>query len=76
MPHVAVKMFPGRSEEQKKRLAEAITKALMETTDCSLDSVSITVEDVAKADWVEAVWKPEIAGKSSHLYKKPGYDPL
>lgn len=75
MPHVAVKMFPGRSEEQKTRLAEAITKALMETTECSLDSVSITIEDVAKTDWVETVWHPDIAGKAARLYKKPGYEP-
>ena len=26
MPHVIVKLWPGKSEQQKRRLAEAITK--------------------------------------------------
>jgi 4-oxalocrotonate tautomerase len=28
MPHVVVKLWPGKSERQKTRLAEAITKGL------------------------------------------------
>jgi len=30
MPHVIVKLWPGKSEQQKTRLAEAITKDVME----------------------------------------------
>jgi 4-oxalocrotonate tautomerase len=30
MPHVFVKLWPGKSEQQKCRLAEAITKDVME----------------------------------------------
>jgi len=29
MPHVIVKLWPGKSEQQKKELAEAITKDVM-----------------------------------------------
>ena len=29
MPHVIVKLWPGKSEEQKKQLAEKITQAVM-----------------------------------------------
>ena len=29
MPHVIVKLWPGKSEDQKRRLAEAITKDVM-----------------------------------------------
>ena len=29
MPHVIVKMYPGRSEQQKAQLAEAIVKDVM-----------------------------------------------
>ena len=32
MPHVIVKMSPGRSEDQKRRLAEAFAKDLIEIT--------------------------------------------
>jgi tautomerase-like protein len=30
MPHVMVKLWPGKSEQQKTRLAEAITKNVMD----------------------------------------------
>jgi 4-oxalocrotonate tautomerase len=30
MPHVIVKLWPGKSERQKTRLAEAITKDVMD----------------------------------------------
>jgi 4-oxalocrotonate tautomerase len=30
MPHVVVKLWPGKSEQQKARLAEAIIKDVME----------------------------------------------
>jgi 4-oxalocrotonate tautomerase len=76
MPHVIVKMYPGRSEEQKARIAAALTEALMATADCPETAVSVAIEDVAKADWVETVYKPEIAAKPELIYKKPGYDPL
>ena len=33
MPHVIVKLWPGPSEQQKARLAEAITKAVMDILD-------------------------------------------
>ena len=29
MPHVIVKLWPGKSEQQKRRLAEAITQDVM-----------------------------------------------
>lgn len=34
------------------------------------------MEEVSAADWTEKVYKPDIAAKSNHLYKKPGYYPL
>jgi 4-oxalocrotonate tautomerase len=30
MPHVIVKLWPGKTEQQKNRLAEAITKNVMD----------------------------------------------
>jgi len=76
MPHVAVKLYAGRSEQQKSRLAEKITKAVMAGANCAADSVSVSIEDIEPEDWVEKVFKPEIIAKSNQLYKKPGYNPL
>jgi 4-oxalocrotonate tautomerase len=76
MPHVIVKLQSGRSEEQKAKLAEAVTRAVVAGAHCAEQAVSVGIEDVAAADWVEAVYKPDILGKADTLYKKPGYDPL
>jgi 4-oxalocrotonate tautomerase len=75
MPHVIVKMFAGRSEQQKAKLAEEVTRAIMIGANCSEDAVSVCIEDIAPDDWTELVYKPDIAGKADALYKKPGYDP-
>jgi 4-oxalocrotonate tautomerase len=75
MPHVIVKLQSGRSEQQKTKIAEEVTKAIMATANCGIDAVSVCIEDVASNDWTEKVYKPDIIGNSARLYKKPGYDP-
>ena len=74
MPHVIVKLWPGKSEEQKARLAEAITRDVMDVLDLGEESVSVAVEEVEPRQWAEKVYKPDIASKPEQLYKKPGYD--
>ena len=76
MPHVIVKLVAGRTDQQKTALAEAITKAVMGGVNVTEDAVSVSFEDVASADWVEAVYRPDILAKPATLFKKPGYDPL
>jgi 4-oxalocrotonate tautomerase len=74
MPHVIVKLWPGKSEQQKKRLAEAISKDVMEVLHYGEESVSVAMEEVRSGDWVEKVYRPDIKDKWGQLYKKPGYD--
>ncbi len=76
MPHVIVKLYPGRSEEQKARIAEEITRALMASAGCAERSVSVGIEDVEPEKWAEEVYRPDIQDKMDTIYKKPGYDPL
>ena len=76
MPHVIVKMHPGRSEQQKAELAEAIVKDVMAIANVGDESVSVTIEEVKPNDWAEKVYKPDIVNGAGKLYKKPGYDPL
>ena len=72
MPHVDIKCFPGRSEEQKIRCAEEVTRAIAETMGCNESSVSVDIKEIAKEDWKEKVWDKEIEPLDA-LYKKPGY---
>jgi 4-oxalocrotonate tautomerase len=74
MPHVIVKLWPGPSEPQKARLAEAITKDVMDILDLGEESVSVALEEVKPGDWAEKVYKSDILNKPERLYKRPGYD--
>lgn len=76
MPHVIVKMHSGRSEQQKSRLAQEITRAVMTALGSAETSVSVGIEDIEPANWTEQVYKPDIVGKGPTIFKKPGYDPL
>jgi 4-oxalocrotonate tautomerase len=76
MPHVVVKLLAGKSEEQKSRLAEDITKSVMSVLNYGEEAVSVAFEEINPQDWTEDVYKPDIQGKWDKLYKKPGYDPL
>lgn len=73
MPHVSVKLFPGRSMQQKTKLAEAIVQDVVKHLECGSDSVSVSIEDVDSSEWREKVYKPEILAKPDKLFKKPGY---
>jgi 4-oxalocrotonate tautomerase len=73
MPHVIVKLYPGRSEEQKIRLAEEIAKDVVAVIKCEEKSVSVAIEEIRPEDWAEKVYKPDILNAPGKLYKKPGY---
>jgi 4-oxalocrotonate tautomerase len=76
MPHVIVKLYPGRSELQKTRLAEEIVKVVVAIAKCEEKSVSVAIEEVKPEDWAEKVYKPDILDNPEKLYKKPGYNPF
>lgn len=76
MPHIIVKLYPGRTEQQKQQLADAITKDVISIANCEEKSVSVAFEEVDPADWAEKVYRPEILDKQEKLYKKPGYNPF
>jgi 4-oxalocrotonate tautomerase len=73
MPHVIVKLWPGRSEQEKKQLADAIVKDVVTFAKCDESSVSVAIEEIKSADWAEKVYKPDIIDNANKLYKKPGY---
>lgn len=73
MPHVIVKLWPGKSEKQKAKLAERITTSVMEVLDYGDESVSVAFEEISSRDWAEKVYRPDIVNAPGTLYKKPGY---
>jgi 4-oxalocrotonate tautomerase len=76
MPHVIVKLYSGRSEQQKEKLAAEVTKAVIATLKADEESISVAIEDIEPKDWAEKVYKPDILAKPDTIYKEPGYNPL
>ncbi|SMD07619.1 4-oxalocrotonate tautomerase [Desulfocicer vacuolatum DSM 3385] len=76
MPHIVVKLYAGRSEQQKKELTEKIVKNIVDVTQCKEAAVSVAIEEFEPHDWTEKVYKPDILDKAETLYRKPGYDPF
>jgi 4-oxalocrotonate tautomerase len=74
MPHVIVKLWPGKSEQQKRRLAETITRDVAAVLNYGDESVSVALEEISPAEWREKVYHPDIVAKAATLYKKPGYE--
>jgi 4-oxalocrotonate tautomerase len=68
MPYVNLKMYPGRTEEQKKEVARRIVQAVMEV--CNIPDASqcpVVIEEVEREDWAALV-APEIEAKAAQQY--------
>jgi len=76
MPHVIVKLYPGRTEEQKKQLADEIAKDIVSIAKCEDKVVSVAIEEIDPSQWAQKVYKPDILDKKDSLYKEPGYNPF
>lgn len=76
MPHINIKMYPGRSDDVKQKLTDAIVKDVLSVVQCDEKWISVVFEDIDSAEWPEKVYKPEILDKQDKLFKKPGYNPF
>jgi 4-oxalocrotonate tautomerase len=54
VPTIRVELFAGRSVEQKRALAEALTEATVRTLGGSPDGVDILFYDIERHDWATA----------------------
>lgn len=54
MPMIKVEMFSGRTVEQKRRLARALTDAFVEVCGGRPQAVQIIFADIERTDWAVA----------------------
>ncbi len=54
MPMIRVEMFAGRTPDQKRAFAKAVTDSFVETCGGTPQSVQIIFTDVQKGDWATA----------------------
>ncbi len=67
MPTIRVEMFEGRTVEQKRALAAALTKATVETLGGSPEAVDILFFDLPRHDWATGgkLWSEQGAPSAS-----------
>ena len=63
MPTIRVELFAGRTVEQKRALAAALTEATVKTLGGSADAVDVIFCDVERHDWATAgqLWSDKSA---------------
>ncbi len=63
MPTIHVELFAGRTLEQKRALAQALTDATVKTLGGSADSVDVIFRDVERHDWATGgqLWSDKAA---------------
>ena len=69
MPFINVKMFPGRTQEEREKLAVALGDRAMELLCAPAEAFVIAVQEVAKEDWHDQVSVPEVNGNPNVIIK-------
>lgn len=54
MPVVTVQMWTGRTSQQKRALARAITDAMVRHAGAKPDNLHVIIQEVPKEDWALA----------------------
>jgi 4-oxalocrotonate tautomerase len=63
MPTIRVELFAGRTVEQKRALAQALTEAAVRTLGGSADGVDVLFYDIERHDWATGgqLWSDKAA---------------
>lgn len=65
MPFVTVEWLAGRSHEQKRVVAQEITRAITAATDLNPQDIVVVFHDVPKEEWAVGGILPEPAAKEA-----------
>lgn len=66
MPYIAIKCYP-KDQATKEAVVEKINAAFLELWGCPQEVITISIEEVAPADWQEKVVKAEIEPKKEKM---------
>ena len=73
MPHIQLKVLAGKSEEQKKQLAEELIHAAQKVIGMEKDAYSVSLEEFTPEEWKNEVYPNSIMANENILIKRPGY---
>lgn len=69
MPHLIVKLYPGRTEEQKNTLVSRLNQAVIDSLCVPDEAISIGIEEIPKEQWDSKVKNVDIIPKQTTIYK-------
>ena len=72
MPLITVKMWPGRSEAQKRAAAKSLLDAAVQSLGVPESAFTIIVEDIPKEEWESRVVKVDIEPKQELVMIREG----
>lgn len=70
MPHISIKMYPGRSEEVKSKLAKSTKEFMIKELEMDEKFISVSVEETDKESWQSEVMDKI---KEEDLYEKANF---
>jgi 4-oxalocrotonate tautomerase len=70
MPHIEIKCFPGRTEEQKTLLANKLAEDAAEILGSKIKNISVVIQDVPKERWRTDVYEAQVKPNENCLYKE------
>lgn len=79
MPDVSVKMQVGRSDADKRALADKITDAIRDTPGDGPGLVSVAIENVPPSQWMSSVYGSDLQNNEDEVFGqfgRPSYSPL
>jgi 4-oxalocrotonate tautomerase len=54
MPIVKIELSPGRSQDQKARYVEAVTRLTSEILNCPVESIDVIFIEIPGSNWAHA----------------------
>ncbi|MDT2570380.1 tautomerase family protein [Enterococcus raffinosus] len=66
MPHLSVRLYPGRSKEVKQEFANKLQDLVVKELGCKPNVVSVSFKEIEKEKWHDVI-EDEIAGEDVYI---------
>lgn len=66
MPHLSVRLYPGRTKEVKQDFAEKLQDLVVTELGCEPNVVSVSFKEIEKEKWDDVI-DDEIAGEDIYI---------
>lgn len=74
MPHIIIKLWPGKTSEEKSNLVKKFKEDMNETMGIPKSVITVAFDEVKPEDWYDEVHVPLIDGnKKGKMYIPEGY---